>query len=321
MPPLGLDAHAASKVQESTLSVYRKAVLPFTTWLIEEGLTPNSSVQWDDLLVEWKNAKLITKNQFQNTVAAVEFFFKFHDKLAWSRHVLAGWNIAHVPRHTTPMVASLACLFAIHLSCLGHPRLGIGLLLQQCTGMRPSEMLALLGHHVLFPESCNIPTQTQVVIRLGFRTGTKAKREQCCAFDPALRPDLANLLRRLLESTPGDERLFPYNLQQYGRVLKKISKMLQIEHLGLTPHSPRAGFASQASLEGKTFLEIREKGRWLSDSSLRVYLDVVGALSISVDAQLINLKPQIEQAQNRLLEYFSPSHLCATDGAQGINGK
>ena len=42
-----------------------------------------------------------------------------------------------------------------------------------------------------------------------------------------------------------------------------------------TAHSARAGFATDAILSGESFSSVREEGRWLSDQSLRVYLDAV----------------------------------------------
>ena len=47
--------------------------------------------------------------------------------------------------------------------------------------------------------------------------------------------------------------------------------------LGWAPHSARAGVAMDARLRGVDFQAIREGGRWASDTSLRIYLDVVAA--------------------------------------------
>ena len=45
----------------------------------------------------------------------------------------------------------------------------------------------------------------------------------------------------------------------------------------MTAHGPRAGWATRKRLEGTSFEELREAGRWESDKSLRIYLDVVTA--------------------------------------------
>ena len=61
----------------------------------------------------------------------------------------------------------------------GHPRLAAGLLVQQWTGMRPSEMLGLQYEDVLLPEETLLSVSGVFgSIGLGVRTGTKAKRAQ-----------------------------------------------------------------------------------------------------------------------------------------------
>ena len=47
-----------------------------------------------------------------------------------------------------------------------------------------------------------------------------------------------------------------------------------------TCHAARAGWATEAWMRGVPFTQLRELGRWKSDSSLRVYLDAVGAMAI-----------------------------------------
>ena len=64
-------------------------------------------------------------------------------------------------------------------------------------------------------------------------------------------------------------------------------KYIRIAHVqarleaGYTPHSPRANFATEPFAEGQDFVSVREGGSWLSDTSLRVYLDLVGAASLA----------------------------------------
>eukprot|EP00959_Pyramimonas_sp_CCMP1952_P295399 6178501-Pyramimonas_sp.AAC.1 len=50
-----------------------------------------------------------------------------------------------------------------------------------------------------------------------------------------------------------------------------------IRDRGWSPHSPRSGWATDSRAEGASFAEIREGGRWVSDFSLRIHLDVRGA--------------------------------------------
>ena len=72
--------------------------------------------------------------------------------------------------------------------------------------------------------------------------------------------------------------VFGFNLGTYQRLLAKACEALQLP--AFTPHSARAGFATDQFLAGVDFVTIREAGRWLSDASLRVYLDAVTAASV-----------------------------------------
>ena len=51
---------------------------------------------------------------------------------------------------------------------------------------------------------------------------------------------------------------------------------------GYTPHSPRAGFATESIAESADNVSVREAGKWLSDTLFRVHLAVVGTASLAV---------------------------------------
>ncbi len=73
--PRRLDRHQEAKIKETSLRRYRKSVQPFTLWLAECEIWPSGPDQWDDALVEWKNARPVTKAEFESCVAGVEFLF------------------------------------------------------------------------------------------------------------------------------------------------------------------------------------------------------------------------------------------------------
>ena len=109
--PRRLDDHQAGKITDASLQRYRKATLPLAVWLRDQGLEPIGAEQWDDAVVEWKQATKPTKSEFEGVVAGLEFLFpRMKGGLKWSRAVIAGWNVVHVPRHTVPM-GSRPCHF------------------------------------------------------------------------------------------------------------------------------------------------------------------------------------------------------------------
>ena len=142
-------------------------------------------------------------------------------------------------------------------------------------------MLAMQGRDCSLPEHGQA-CEPLAIIRLGIRGGTKAKR----ATAVMLRDVVAiGLERWLILETPDDESLIGYTYEQYRRLLNKYEHKLGLE-ICWTSHFPRSGFASELIAAGVSFTEVRERGRWVADSSLRTYTDVVSAAGISFSLRL-----------------------------------
>ena len=73
--------------------------------------------------------------------------------------------------------------------------------------------------------------------------------------------------------------------------------------------------ASEAILAGYRFQDIKEAGRWIVDSSLRTYIDVVSVLQIQTDLETRGLALMLKYVVEQLLAFF-PS----TNGAQRHDG-
>ena len=76
------------------------------------------------------------------------------------------------------MLSRSAKFIACKMADEGEYRLGVCMLLQQATGLRPSEMLGLREHDLLRPNEL-VP---RYVLRLGTNVGTKVGREQTAFF-------------------------------------------------------------------------------------------------------------------------------------------
>ena len=251
--------------------------------------------------MEYKQSRLMTKSEFENLIAGLEFAKpNLRRQLPWSRATLKGWQIYHKPRHTRPLGRALARLFCIFMVSLGAPDLGIGIMVQRECGMRPSELLGLQEGDISFPEDRGGGSEPIAVIALGVRKGTKAKREQAVVLRDAR---LAILLRMICRRRRRGDRIFAYSYTTYRRLINKIENQLQL-NIGLTPHSPRAGMASEAILAGYRFQDIKEAGRWIVDSSLRTYIDVVSVLQIQTDLETRGLSAMLKYADEQLLAFF-----------------
>lgn len=309
--PRGLDSHVALKVSHVTLCRYQAAAKLVCEWCDQVGLVPNDVEEWDDLLIEFKNSwPDISKSKFTTLVAAVEFYFpRFRGQLQWSHAALRGWSLAHPTKHTVPLMRSQAALVGLHVASLGFPRLLGGLLLQQRKGLRPGELLALRHEDVVLPEEqLEGPLRNSMTVGLGIKSGTKAKRPQSVVVLQFIDPDIVQFMRVLKSVTRGGERLFPFSFETFRRLLKTSEARLGVR-VGWTPHSARAGYASEAKAAGIPFEEIRETGRWVADSSLRIYIDIVGAAAISTQLKSAGLEQALAWALKHWPQYCSAEQL------------
>ena len=293
----------------TTLALYKASAARFTIWATQHRCAPSSAEEWDDLLIEFKNDPEIAETglsraQFSYLVAAVEFFFpRMKGGLRWSRAALAGWHVALPTHHTVPLGKKAAKLLGVHMCFRGRPRMGLALILQAHTGLRPGELLAMKPEHVAMPEAGGSSLMDRpMLIALGPKSGTKLKRPQVArlTFRDA---DIVDMIRELLRHATPNEPLFPFCLVTYRNAIRALDCFLGFA-AGWSAHSPRAGFASDSIAEGVPFDEVRELGRWSVDSSLRVYLDHVSTAATLVTARTAGLGPALQWVALHWQVYF-----------------
>ena len=111
------------------------------------------------------------------------------------------------------------------------------------------------------------------------------------------------VLEDITRATPAGTPLFPYSLAQYRKVLKDTEGSLGLS-MGWGPHSPRAGWASDSKAQRLSFEEVRERGRWISDGSLCIYLDVVRAIHILTQTNIKGFAQQLCWLKRGWRQYF-----------------
>lgn len=68
---------------------------------------------------------------------------------------------------------------------------------------------------------------------------------------------------------------------KYSRALHRALVRLGLDHLGLTPHSARAGFATDGIVRRIPFQQLKAEGRWASYTNLKIYIDAIVSRAIS----------------------------------------
>lgn len=145
----------------------------------------------------------------------------------------------------------------------------------------------------------------RVSIRLGVEVSTKVKREQYVLVDLQEQPVVFKLLEWLVQVTAPEDRLFPFSYSFYNNSFKLAEQHFRLQ-VGWTAHSGRAGFATDRVARGVPAAEVQALGRWLSDSSFRCYIDVVGSLSIQAKVSSQGLASTALWCRANALRYFEP---------------
>ena len=176
-------------------------------------------------------------------------------------------------------------------------------MLQQRLGLRPGELITIL------PEDISLPGPGMgnvATIGLGVRTGTKLKRPQAVHVRGETDPDILAFVTWLKLRTPPGTPCIPYTYQGYRVKLGVVVGALGLK-IHWTPHSPRAGFASEGRALNIPFVELRELGRWTSDSSLRIYIDTVSAAAFNTTLATVGLNDSIALACRQWLCRVAPA--------------
>ncbi|CAK0881855.1 unnamed protein product [Prorocentrum cordatum] len=204
-----------------------------------EGVEPFTPDQWDGAIMDFKRfggseavgMGVLTKSKFTLLLAAVEFRFpRMKGGLCRVKAALKGWDYARQPRRTVHMISNVCAWMCIHFCASGVPRLGFGIVIQGKFGMGPSEMLGVEADDVTLPEDWGYPGGSgPVVIGLGARAMTTAKRPQSVSFLEEQEPGLAEGLRILRRRTPKGQRNFPFSLAQYRGLIKTVQASCNLD--------------------------------------------------------------------------------------------
>jgi len=190
--------------------------------------------------------------------------------------------------------------------------MGVAIMMQCALGLRPGELLHLVKEDIAI--SPDHHKSNVVIIRLGHGKGTKAGREQFTLLNIIEYGPLWRLISIVLDLTPQGQRLFPFVLSTYGNWIKQAQVGLALPW-DLTPHSPRVGFASDAIAKGVPPPVIKEQGRWISESSFRIYIDVIGSLKVSQNLAISGRLAAVRFIRDNLHLYFNAVTLDAYGGS------
>lgn len=239
---------------------------------------------WDALLTGYLN-ELFAQGQdlsaAEYTFAAFRFRFpefgKYGSlKLPRTLQALEGYRNLAPPRMRlpTPRIAFAAIVGL--LLAKGLIAMAVGLLLQWDLLLRPGELVNLKPHQVVQPAPLPGLPSWGVVLHSNLHaedTGGPSKTNvfnESLLLSPAMNY-LLPALQALLKTRASAVFLFPFTCVQLGAEFKKAVSYLHLDGLQLTLYGNRHGAASHLRLQGVDLKEIKQRGRWLADSSVKRY--------------------------------------------------
>ena len=267
-----------SRVRPATLATYKGHATKFLEFCALYAVPLRDHAELDDTLVAYAELQRTTRAGFSTLLCAVAFFSPRLPKLAAAHAALKGWSRLTPTKHTMPMLRVFTLAIAIRLAALGWADAGSGLIVQHVLLLRPSELLALRREDVLLPEEAPVYAGARkLFLTLGTPAwGTKVGRRQVVSTADPL---AISAMRRLVAHKQRGQLVFDFTYDQYRRRLMSAASELGLAALSYSPHSPRAGGATQLFIDGSSVPAIQESGRWASALTCKVYIDGAVALA------------------------------------------
>lgn len=270
-----IDASVGLKTQ----AAYSTAVKHFADWLRQEGFRLGGISALDRALAEYflylyfDGVEGSGRQAAANTLAGVHLRVpESRGRLHRSYLALKGWKrlvpSTPAPPFTWPVAVAVATSF-LHQ---GLYSMAVGVLLSFDCYLRVSELCGIKGSDVADIGDPRLGGNNMMAIRL---RKTKTGPNQ---WVTVRRVELVHMLRTLVG--PPISRLFQFSPASFRYRLRKTCRALGLSQK-YTPHSLRHGGATCDHLGGMALEDIMVRGRWLSSTSARRYIQSGRALLLT----------------------------------------
>ena len=283
MVPEGMTYLESRSVKTPTLKDYQLRIDRFSVWCQQHRKDWKSASELDQVLALYLQS-LFEAGRGQDegirVVAAIKFFIPEVSRLGergLPRAVrsLKGWNLAMPQRQRLPM--PLEVLGAM-MGCLlyrGYPQLALRMFIQFVTYMRPGEISNLTVGQLIPPQ----PSMTNACQFWAILLHPQELKipGKTALFDGSILLDsdlwMGPLLAKITVGRNPAEPLWADPHQLLVQQFSQITKELGLEELGLSLYALRHGGASHDILASRRpLLEVKKRGRWSTDSSLKRYV-------------------------------------------------
>jgi integrase len=290
----------ASK-KDKTIEHYSRAYEKFKNWCHNRNIDDTQHASIDNTISTYLSELYLyhdEKGSSGKTEAAQTVFGLLHfqptlqkTQLRTAIGILAGWNRLKPSISHPPMTFTITVAVAVTMMTNGHIGAAIATLTAWDCYLRVSELCNLKVKHILTPDDTRNPIATSGASNTLWRPGphtivtlpqTKSASPQYVFIDDQCIDALLVAYIRNRRLQP-DDHLFPYTTSTYTKLFHQVVASLQMRHIPFTPHSLRHGGATGHFIQkGEAALEqIQFRGRWVSTSSLRTYIQASPSININ----------------------------------------
>ena len=269
---LGVSGSKRSDILGSQECEAAKRFLEFTQWMIIHEVNPQSGEQMDMILVEASRGI----NDGVRIVAATRFFQAHWAKdLVRPARALKGWQQAAPPRRRMPIALEVMGALVGWFLQLGHPEMAMRMFLQFITYMRPGECSQLTCKQLVRPQKARSQSFSFWAILL--HPAEDLVPGKTGIFDSSVILDsdtwMEEFLENLVAKRSGNDPLWKNSRSEFRGIFNQLIVLMKLEPLGLTLYALRHGGATHDVLSRRrTMLEVKQRGRWSADSSLKRYV-------------------------------------------------
>lgn len=263
-----IEGHLTQNVQAR----YAKAREQFMAWCQIVGLEP-ADLQAEEidvmvakfvLHVKEDCDDLLTRQGCSDLLATMQR--RAGIKLHVTRQVLRLWSREFPPKQAEAMPAMVAyAAVTVMRHVLEQPAAAFHTLVAFSGLLRIGESLQLRREDIVVPRASG-PQHVVLVLRT-----TKRGFDQRVVLS---HPGVVAAVVGFLKAHPGEdyELAAPLSYERFARCLKKVVKLLRLPGDSWRSHSLRRGGATALMEHGWSFDNVRQYGRWSSESSAREYV-------------------------------------------------
>ena len=267
----------AASVSEASRVRYRACVRELLAFADRESMALREDDEVDECLVSWMNMRYQLGDRVwrgEYMLAAVMYAFPSFGR-GGNRHVprtlrcLRGWRNLCPKYSRRPLPWAVWSALALELLRSGDGRAGFGLLLMVDAYLRPSELLSLRRGSLVPPAQGGLRDWS-----LHLFPQEESKRSKVGSADDTVvmnseRMRWADPVLAHLASGPAAERLFPWDYQQFGRLVQGAAERLRIQAV---PYQARhSGISLDRAFRLRSQEEAMKRGRWSSFRSIVRY--------------------------------------------------